>query len=244
MPAHQHESLGISIVLRGVVEETVGRSAEQAAAGTLVVKPAGTVHANRFGPTGARLLSVALHPVRAEELLRGNRGLSRWRWIRAVSSLRIAAQAVVGGSSARHLRGEEAERLVLHLLDLVGSDDGSSTEGVAPAWLLAVRERLHAEHAVPCRVRDLARDAAVHPVYLARRFRAHFGCSVTSYLRRIRVRAAAAALGDAADPIASVAVGAGFADQSHLCRVFRAMVGVTPGGYRALAAGGVGPPPA
>lgn len=33
-------------------------------------------------------------------------------------------------------------------------------------------------------------------------------------------------------PLASVAVGLGFADQAHLTRVFRKIVGTTPGAWR------------
>jgi AraC-like DNA-binding protein len=38
------------------------------------------------------------------------------------------------------------------------------------------------------------------------------------------------------DPLSLVSYTAGFADQAHMCRVFRAATGVTPGAFRALAA--------
>jgi AraC family transcriptional regulator len=74
----------------------------------------------------------------------------------------------------------------------------------------------------------------VHRVHLARRFRQHFGCSTTEYLRHLRVRAAAAALASTETPLATVALDAGFADQSHLCRTFKGETGLTPGAFRAL----------
>jgi AraC family transcriptional regulator len=238
MPSHEHESLGLSVVLRGGVEEVVGRSIVQAGTGVLVVKPAGTVHANRFGPLGARLLSVEMHPAVANDLLGGRTRLGRWRWLRSTTALRIAARALGGSSGSCGADGELADVVALELAALISEDDGRPVERRSPAWLLLVRDRLHAEHALPCRVRDLARGADVHPVYLARRFRRHFGCSVTEYLRRLRVQAAAAALAADDRPVAAVAAATGFTDQSHLCRVFRAVVGVPPSGFRAMAQAG------
>src|SRR5918997_776224 len=50
-------------------------------AGGFVVKPAGTVHANRFGPAGARMASIGLRPgFRPWEHGRV-RGLEGWRWM-------------------------------------------------------------------------------------------------------------------------------------------------------------------
>jgi len=237
MAAHDHATLGISIVLRGTVEETVGRTTEQAGTAGFVVKPPGTVHSNRFGPAGARLLSVEIRPALAEELV-ATAAFHRWRWLHTTAVLRIAARTLHAGSGPTPAAAERADTLIADIVDLLAGESGRTAGGRPPAWLLAIRDRLHVEYAGPCRARDLARDAGVHPVYLARVFRRHFGCSLTEYLRRQRVRAAAAALGEPVPLVAGVAAAAGFADQSHLCRTFRAAVGVAPAGYRALVRGG------
>ncbi|HET6701301.1 MAG TPA: helix-turn-helix transcriptional regulator, partial [Gemmatimonadaceae bacterium] len=81
------------------------------------------------------------------------------------------------------------------------------------------------------RVREIAARAGVHPVYLARRFRRFFGSSVVSYLQRGRVTRAADLIASSSLPLSTVAFEAGFADQSHLNRSFRAGTGFTPGAY-------------
>ena len=53
-----------------------------------------------------------------------------------------------------------------------------------PGWLGRVRERLDCPGDPP-EVRELARDAAVHPRHLMRAFRQYHGCSVGGYLRRL-----------------------------------------------------------
>ena len=106
--------------------------------------------------------------------------------------------------------------------------------GAAPAWLQRVRERLDEEDAV--RVGAAARDAGVHPVYLARCFRRWYGCSVAGYLQRVRLRRSATLMHRGAYTLGRVAHEAGFADQAHFGHRFREATGLTPGRFRALAA--------
>ena len=72
---------------------------------------------------------------------------------------------------------------------------------------------------------------------IARAFRAHTGDSLGGHVRKLRLQRAAAMLGGSEQPIASIALSLGFADQSHLTRMFRAATGFTPAGYRRLCRG-------
>ena len=72
----------------------------------------------------------------------------------------------------------------------------------------------------------------VHPVTLARAFRRTFGCTIGEYLRRLRIERAAEQLATGTQPLAEIALAAGFADQSHFSNVFRRRVGMSPSAYR------------
>lgn len=61
-------------------------------------------------------------------------------------------------------------------------------------------------------------------------FRRQVGISPHRYLLAIRVRAAQALLRKGVPP-AIAAIEVGFCDQSHLCRHFRAVCGMTPGQF-------------
>jgi AraC-like DNA-binding protein len=74
----------------------------------------------------------------------------------------------------------------------------------------------------------------MHRVALARAFRRAYGISLTGYRRRARARHAARLLSESRMPLCEIALEAGFADQSHLCRVFRGEMGVTPRAFRRL----------
>ena len=68
---------------------------------------------------------------------------------------------------------------------------------------------------------------------VAQAFRRRYGCTIGEYLRECRVARAASAL-RGRQPISSNAHDSGFADHSHLSRVFRRVVGCTPAEYRRL----------
>jgi len=234
MPAHAHDTLGISVVLRGAVEETSGRSTEHAGVASAVIKPPGTVHANRFGPDGARLLAVELSAERAVGLLDHQGCLDRWRWVRLLRALGVAGRGLLELSRAQQASDEALENVAIDLVAALDDDVRVWSAAIAPAWLARVRERLEDDYGRPCRVRELALEAGVHPVYLARRFRRQFGASVVGYLRAVRVRAAVRELAEADRSLADVAYHTGFADQSHLTRTLRAMTGLTPLDYRLM----------
>jgi AraC family transcriptional regulator len=95
-----------------------------------------------------------------------------------------------------------------------------------------MKDRLHSQFRESLRVVDLAAEAGVHPVHLARVFKAQERQTPGHYMQRLRVRAACELLRDQDTPLAWVAADCGFSDQSHLTRTFKKIVGVTPGGFR------------
>jgi AraC family transcriptional regulator len=107
-----------------------------------------------------------------------------------------------------------------------------------PAWLTLaeswLRARLESDESV-VRVSDMAHAAGVHPVHLARVFRAHRGCTVVGWLRRLRTQIAAERLVQRT-ALAEVAAESGFADQSHMNRAFHAETGLRPREFRELCA--------
>jgi AraC-like DNA-binding protein len=94
-----------------------------------------------------------------------------------------------------------------------------------------VRDLLHERIVDPPSLAELAAEVGTGQFAVLRAFRARFGMPPHAYLNQLRVRRACALL-DAGTPAAQVAVAVGFADQSHLSRHFRRVVGVAPGRYQ------------
>lgn len=124
------------------------------------------------------------------------------------------------------------EGLALELVGVGGREVAMRPSGGTPAWLDRAQELMHATFQTAPQIQEIARAVDVHPVLLARAFRAHLGTSPGRYLRRIRLEWAARELVAAERPIADIALHAGFADQSHFTRAFRRHTGLTPGQYR------------
>lgn len=76
----------------------------------------------------------------------------------------------------------------------------------------------------------LSRQAGLSPFYFTRIFRQYTGLPPHAYRKQQRILLAKQLLRKRM-PISQVAVEAGFADQSHLTRHFKQIVGITPGQY-------------
>ncbi|MFJ6937801.1 helix-turn-helix domain-containing protein [Streptomyces sp. NPDC101132] len=95
----------------------------------------------------------------------------------------------------------------------------------APPVLRAWRALVRSRGTLP--VAELAREAGWCRSQLGRRFQAQVGLTPKAVARVLRLREAVRLLG-AGEPVATVAVAAGFHDQAHFAREFKAMTGHTP----------------
>jgi AraC family transcriptional regulator len=233
-PTHAHDDIQVSLMLRGGLIEECGELRAHAGPMSMVVKRAGVEHADTYGPGGAQLLRIALDPADVERLLGDcdRARLPAWRWLhdRAATRalLRLYQHALTGQTD---LQDDPA---LSDLLAALATWRGAPRHGCVPGWLQRVREQLEEEGNTRIRVSGLALDAGVHPVHLTRAFRQWFGCTVSGYLQRLRLRRACELLARPERPLARVALDAGFADQPHFCRQFFHATGLTPGAWRRL----------
>jgi len=98
-------------------------------------------------------------------------------------------------------------------------------------YVQRIRQHLETHFAQNLSLDDLANLVHVSPFHLLRVFRAAVGLPPHAYLNQVRVRQAKTLLA-ANVPLADVALQTGFADQSHLSKQFKRIVGVAPGVYR------------
>jgi AraC family transcriptional regulator len=220
------ESPYLAVVLEGALVKSFSRRAIELEPACALTMPVGETHGARFGARGARILIV--RPRSAGEgcfdrlvELRG-RELTWLAW-RLAGELRAADEAA----------SLAAEGFALELLAAttreVRPDRAPSRP---PRWLRAAEELLRSRLGDRIGLGELAETVGVHPTYLARAFRAHYGLSVGEYGRRLRLAWAARELSEGTMTVAEIATGAGFADQSHFTRIFKRHVGTTPARYR------------
>jgi AraC family transcriptional regulator len=232
LPWHHHEGPTLCFVLRGAFTETSGGERLTCTPDTLKVMPAGERHCDDFDRGDARGLLVETDPARAQAI----------RDHAPVLDERTAFHGGLPAALARRVYQEfrqadaaaplAVEGLLLELLAAVSRRQRErEPNGMAP-WLGETRDRIHAELAGRPSLSELAAGVGVHPVTLARAFRRTFGCTIGEYLRRLRIERAAEHLASGNQPLAEIALAAGFADQSHFSNVFRRRVGMSPSAYR------------
>lgn len=134
-------------------------------------------------------------------------------------------------------RGDDVEALAALVLNLAGSghrepDRPDRRGGLAPARLRRVLERVEQDPG-GLALNDLAREANMSRYHFARAFRRSTGTSPHAYVARRRVERALERLDDPGLSVGQVARAAGFSHASHLARVMRRTMGLTPRQFRA-----------
>ena len=100
------------------------------------------------------------------------------------------------------------------------------------AWVRELKHQLRESYTGRVSLEDLAESIGLHPASIARGFRCDEGVTIGEYLSRIRVQNACRMMTDPAVSLADIALSCGFADQSHLSRVFKSVTGMPPGALR------------
>ncbi len=230
MRPHLHGDASLSIVVGGDYLECIRSSERHYAAGYVAFCPAGTMHAQQFGASGARQIIVEPeHDWLAWLSDRLNLGEAPYG--HAGEFQQLGSRLVHELTQTDEFSALAQEGMILEIIAAFGRFAGSQT-AKPPAWLSVARDFIHAHACAPLSTAQIARAAGRHEIHLAREFRRYYGSSIGNYLRRLRVEKAASLLAQSREDITGIALRCGFASHSHLCRVFRAQYGVTPSEYR------------
>ena len=130
---------------------------------------------------------------------------------------------------------EQDSRLLWTLSQLISrhADTGQPliSVGKESVPIKRVRDYLETHFAENISLEKLSTIANLSPFYLLRSFKKQIGLPPHSYLNQVRLNRAKMLLAQGRQ-ISQVAHETGFADQSHLTRQFKRMLGFTPGQYQ------------
>jgi AraC-like DNA-binding protein len=104
--------------------------------------------------------------------------------------------------------------------------------GLAPWQERRAKEMLLDDLQADCSLSELADACGVSVRHLGRAFKATTGLPPHRWLLRRRVERAKELLEGTDNSLTAIALACGFADQSHLTRVFQALAGSSPGAWR------------
>lgn len=224
--AHGHERAHLMWAMAGAYE-TAADGETASGRDVLIYNPPGTFHADRFLTRGGCFFAIDLETTDIETLA-GGRLPQAPRQIaseKARAGLRRLAGECAGWSADSAL---VAEALCLEILAVIAG--AKAPERQAPSWLKRACEMLN--ETAPGSIGAIAAEVGVHPTHLARSFRIWFDCTPGDYSRGRRLARAASLLKDGRQEISRIAFETGFADQSHLTRVFKRAFGLAPAAYR------------
>lgn len=233
LPSHYHERACVSAIIAGRFEQRFGGRICECGPGIVLAKPPAERHADRWFAAPARHLVVEVEPGHFDEMGASRRVVEEIHHVDRVGAETIAASVERELSEADDLAPVAIEGLVLLLFARVLRGVSEQTSPLsAPSWLATAVDFLHANFATSIRLADVAAAVSVSPDHLSRVFVSAHGTTIGAYVRRLRVDAAATWLATTDDSIAAIAYRVGFADQSHLTRVFKRLRGITPNLFR------------
>jgi AraC-like DNA-binding protein len=245
---HWHATYGVGLLEGGAQRSASGRGQVDALPGDVITTNPGEVHDGQplFGPTrrwrmvylepealaavvdvpggpAPRQVEVARPVLRDALLARALRGL-----LGRLEGLRASP-----GGAADVLACEEAlVRTCALLLGRHGSGGGKALQREAAADVARTRERLaEAAGGEAPSLAALAAQEGVSRFQLLRRFERAYGLPPHAWLLQRRAERARGLIRAGAS-LARAAAEAGFADQSHLTRVFGRHFGFTPGAWQ------------
>ena len=226
---HTHRDAHFVLVVSGTYLSSARGAPERARPPALIFNPPGTTHRDRFAGGVGTFVTVSVPGTSFLDIRTTGRSAAEAVCLRARSALSAAFRL------ARELREARdpmvMESSVWELFALVA--EAGPPVSHPSAWVLRAYEAIMDRSAQPrLGVRDIAAEFNVHPVHLARAFRATWGCSPGELIRWRRVDRAAELLRSMELPAAHIAAETGFVDQSHMTRAFRAVYGTTPAAYR------------
>lgn len=237
VPSHAHDHGLCSLVLDGSFTERLGRASASIEPGSLIFQPRDEPHAHDFGGTGGRCFNVqfgASWAARLEEF--GLREPGHPADLHGGRAAWLAGQLYREFCTSDTASILSIEGFALALLaEVARRRTTEEPAGTKPAWLRRAVEHLHAHFREAISLMDLAQKVEIDPSHLARTFREHHGCTMSEYIRGLRVEYARQQLLVTTQPLSAIAYAAGFADQAHFSRVFRQSTGVSPAEFRRLA---------
>ena len=232
-PQHSHDLPQLCLVRKGIFAEVYDRKNREVSPLSLITRPAGESHTQRFHESEVHCLIVEVehgwlervreHRVSLDHPAACHGGLSTWLATRLYQEFQLADEA-----SSLAIEG-----LTLEVMAELSRHHVKTSGRKPPKSIEQTKELLHAHFSESLALDDIARSVGTHPVHLARMFRRYHHCTIGEYVRKLRIESACREISTTDCQLALIASQTGFYDQSHFSRTFKRMMGITPGQYRA-----------
>lgn len=221
MPEHAHDWPVLSLFVIGsyLNETEVGETL--IAGPSAVFYRAGARHRNTTAAVGFEQIEIEFDPAWLGSRLLPPRPVTLW----------------VGGDVGREARSlartcetESCEQRLRAALQRFLAGASREPRRAPVRWIGTISQRLGEDTAL--RIGDLAVQARRHPSWVGSAYRRATGEGFQETAARLRVERATRLLRETSQALSSIALEAGFCDQSHMNRSFRRVLGRSPAAVR------------
>ncbi|MDK1376936.1 MULTISPECIES: AraC family transcriptional regulator [unclassified Sinorhizobium] len=236
-PRHTHDQFGIGLIHQGAQKSLSGRGLVEAERGDVITVNPGEVHdGTPIGDAGRSWRMLYLDPAIVEtaviDISEGGRRMCEFA-DPVIRNAALAARFRELFAIATTSEGGDAtvrwDELVLMLfaeaMQVIPRDAPKVPKSIAAARGLIDDDPLAA-----ITLADLARESSLSRFQLVRGFAKATGLTPHAYLVQRRIDIVRRLIAEGT-PLAEAAIAGGFADQSHMTRVFVRTYGVSPGAY-------------
>ena len=232
LPAHSHECASLCLVLQGTYNEVYGNRTRFCKPATVVFYSPGQVHTDRFHDVGGRCFNAEVNAPWLERVREYSAVMDSHSEFYGMSLIKLVMKLYNEFRLMDPTSPLAIEGLMLEIVAEASRRAPSITERKTPRRIERAKDFLNANFKEEIRLETVAKSADVHPVYLAREFRKHYQRTIGEYVRQLRVEFACTRLSASDEPLATIALAAGFSDQSHFSRVIKSFTGMSPARYR------------
>ncbi|MGK9174343.1 AraC family transcriptional regulator [Yokenella regensburgei] len=233
---HTHDQFGIGFMDSGAQKSLSGRGKVESKAGDIITVNPGEVHDGSplCGPRAWRMLYVDPELIN-RNILAISEGKCHCREFTqpvltdhnvAANFARLYNAVVLGEGDVAKLAADEALILIVSTL----SEFAVHQENLPLKSIAFARERMDDDPAHAVTLAELAACAGVSQFQFLRAFKRYSGMTPHAYLLQRRLGLVRKLIAGGM-PLSETAAAAGFADQSHMTRLFMRSFGYTPGRF-------------
>ena len=218
---HYHEDIHLSSIIQGGNLESRKKEDIQVLPGKVMLYDQGEIHRNRFTAHPSKNLNIEFKEDFFTEEIR----FSSFSFDpnTDLSFFNIYAELQLNDLIS-------AESIAYTLKSLFWKEE----RGNHSSWVEKLKGVLHARWDEFPSLEELAKEIQVHPVTISRYFTKRTGMTLSTYMRKLKVKQATDFLINSSLPIVDIALRCGFSDQSHMNRLVKHHTGYTPGLIRTL----------